>query len=202
MSTYCNLIEPELIKRKIRDDKIKKLKYQKEKHDHENILNYLKIYYENYKKKYKKLNKKKVLLNITEILVGSATNTSSSTMGLINLGAGNIISSSAVFLTSIAIPIPNEYLSKLKISYTKLRDWINVITLLNEKILKQSMMDRKTDEEEAEELKKIYNHYIDKREIMKNNRSEVEHVFSDVISEGNFSQDQKTKPNIFSAKNL
>ena len=53
-------------------------------------------------------------------------------MGLINPGAGIIISSSTALLTSIAILITNDYISKLKIGYTKLRDWINVITLLNE----------------------------------------------------------------------
>ena len=39
MSTYPNLNnEPELLKIKTRDDEIKNLKYQTEKHDHENIL--------------------------------------------------------------------------------------------------------------------------------------------------------------------
>ena len=64
-------------------------------------------------------------------------------MVLINPGAGIIISSSTALLTSIAILISNEYISKLKISYTKLRDWINVITLLYEKTLKESMVDKK-----------------------------------------------------------
>ena len=49
--------EPELVK-KIRDDEIKNLKYQTEKHDHENLLKSLKIDNEYYKKKYKSLNKK------------------------------------------------------------------------------------------------------------------------------------------------
>ena len=90
-------------------------------------------------------------------------------MGLINPGACIIISSSTALLTSIAILITNEYISKLKIRYTKLRDWINVITLLYEKTLKTSMVDEKIDEKEAQKLKKIYNHYLDKRkEIMKN----------------------------------
>ena len=35
--------DPELLKIKTRDDEIKNLKYQKEKHDHENILQSLKI---------------------------------------------------------------------------------------------------------------------------------------------------------------
>ena len=48
----------------------------------------------------------------------------------------------------------NKYISKLKIRYTKLMDWIIVITLLYEKTLKQSMVEKKIDEKEALELKK------------------------------------------------
>ena len=48
MSTYPNVNnEPEIIKIKTRDDEIKYLKYQTEKHDHDNILKVkksLKIY--------------------------------------------------------------------------------------------------------------------------------------------------------------
>ena len=121
------------MKIKTRDDKNKNLKYQTEKHDHENILKSLKNDSEVLKKKYESLNKKKILLIITEILVGSASTVGTSTMGLINPGAGIIISSSTALLTSIAILITNAYISKLKIRYTKLRDWINVITLLYEK---------------------------------------------------------------------
>ena len=77
----------------------------------------------------KNLNKKKVLLITTEILVGAGSAVGSSSMALINLGAGTVISSSTALLTRIAILITNEYISKLKIRYTKLRDWINVITL-------------------------------------------------------------------------
>ena len=124
-------------------------------------------------------------------------------MGLINPGVGIIILSSTALLTSIAILITNEYISKLKIRYTKLRDWINVITLLYENTLKQSMIDKKIDEKEAQELKKMYNHYIDKRkEIMKNTSFKVEVFFGDVMSKNNFSQEQITKLKIFSAKIL
>ena len=63
------------------------------------------------------------------------------------------------------------------------------------------MVDKKIDEKEADELKKIYNHYIDKRsEIMKNTSFKVEDVFGDVISKDNFSQEQITKLNNFLAK--
>ena len=193
--------EPELLKIKTTDDEIKELKYQTEKHDHENILKSLKNDNELLKKKYKSLNKKKILLIITEILIGSGSAIRTSTMGLINPGAGIIISSSTALLTSIAILINNEHISKLKIRYTKLRDWIFVITLLYEKTLKQSRVDKKIDQKEAEELKNIYNHYIDKRfEILKNTQFKVEDVFGDVISKDNFSQEQITKLNIFLAK--
>ena len=135
-------------------------------------------------------------------MIGSGSAISSSTIGLINAGAGIIISSSTALLTSIAILITYEHISKLKIRYTKLRDWINVITLLYENTLKQSMVDKKIDEKEAQELIKIYNHYLDKRkEIMKNSQFKVEDVFGDVISKGSFSQEQITKLKNFFSKN-
>ena len=202
MTTYPDFKnEPELLKIKTRDDEIKNLKYQTEKHDHENILKSLKSDNQYYTKKYKSLNRKKVLLIITEILIGSGSAISSSAMSMINPGAGIIISSSAALLTSIAILITNEYISKLKIRYTKLRDWINVITLLYEKTLKESMVDKKIDEKEANQLKQIYNHYVDKRsEIMKNTSFKVEDVFNDIIHKDTISPEQITKLNNSLAK--
>ena len=202
MTTYPDLKnEPELLKIKTRVDEIKNLKYQTEKHDHENILKSLKADNEKYKKKYKSLNRKKILLNITEILVGSGSAIGSSAMSLINPGAGIIISSSTALLTSIAILITNEYISKLKIRYTKLWDWINVITLLYEKTSNQAMIDKKIDEKEALEMKKIYNHYVDKRtEIMNSTKFKVDDIFGDVISKDSISPEQITKKNIFLAK--
>ena len=75
---------------------------------------------EYYKKNYKSLNRKKILLIVTENLIGSGSAISSGAMSIINLGAGIIISSSTALLTSIAILITNEYISKLKIRYTKI----------------------------------------------------------------------------------
>ena len=202
MSTYPDLKnDVELLKIKTKDDQLKELQYKTERHDHENILKSLKNDNEYYKKKYKSLNKKKVLLIITEILVGSGSAIGSSAMSLINPGAGIIISSSTALLTSIAILITNEYISKLKIRYTKLRDWINVITLLYEKTLKESMIDKKIDQKEAEQLKQIYNHYVDKKsEIMKNTQFRVEDIFNEVINKDTISQEQIVKPNNFLAK--
>ena len=202
MSNYPDLKnEPELLKIKTRDDEIKELKYQTEKHDYENILKSLKNDKNYYDKKYRSLNKKKILLIITEILVGVGSTVGSSSMALINPGAGIVVSSSTALLTSIAILITNEYISKLKIRYTKIKDWINVITLLYEKTLKQSMIDKKIDEKEAAQLKQIYNHYVDKKsEIMRNTQFKVEDIFNEVINKDTISQEQIVKLNNFLAK--
>ena len=63
------------------------------------------------------------------------------------------------------------------------------------------MIDKKIDEKEAMELKKIYNHYIDKRsEIMKNTSFRVEDVFGEVLSKDSVSPEQITRLNDFLAK--
>ena len=98
---------------------------------------------EYYKEKYKSLNKKKVLLIITELLVGSGSAISTSTMSLINPSISIVLTSSTALLTSLAILITNGYISKLKLRYTKVKDWINFITILYEETLNQSMIDKK-----------------------------------------------------------
>ena len=128
---------------KTRDDEIKDLRHKSEKHDHEKILKSHKIDNEYYKKKYKSLNKKKVILAITETLLGSGSPITTSTMSLINPSIVIVLTSSTALLTSIAILITNEYISKVKITSTKLGDWSNVITLLHEKTLKTSMVEKK-----------------------------------------------------------
>ena len=50
----------------------------------------------------------------------------------------------------IAISITNEYISILKIRYTKLRHWLNGITPLYMKTLKQLMFDSNIKQEEEE----------------------------------------------------
>ena len=158
MTNYPDLKnEPEILKIKTRDDEIGNLKYQTEKHDHENILKSLKADNEKYKKLYKSLIRMKVLLIITEFLNGSGSGSakSTTTMSLKNPSTGIVLTSSTALLTSLAILITNEYISKLKLRYTKLRDWINFITILYEKTLNYSMIDKKIDETEAQKLKKI-----------------------------------------------
>ena len=60
---------------------------------------------------YKSLNKKKILLIITEILIGSGSAISTSTMSLINPSIGILLTSSSALLTSLAILITNEDIS-------------------------------------------------------------------------------------------
>ena len=144
MSGYPKLNnEPELLIIKTRDYEIRNSNYQTKKNDHENILKSVEIDNEYYKKKYKSLNKKKILIIITEILIGSGSSISTSTMSLINPSIGIVLTSSAALLTSLAILIKNEYISKLKLRYTKLRDWKKFFTILYEKTLKESMIDEK-----------------------------------------------------------
>ena len=62
---------------------------------------------------------------------------------------------------------------------------------------------KKINQKEAEQLKQIFNYYIDKREeIMKNTSFKVEDVFGDVISKDSISPEQIGKLNIFLAKIL
>ena len=204
MTNYPDLKnEPELLNIKRKDDQLKELQYKTEKHDFENILKSLQSDNESYKKKYKSLNKKKKLLIITEILIGSGSAVPTSTMSLINPSLGIVLISSTALITSLAILITNEYISKLKLRYTKLEDWINFITILYEKILYQSMIDKKINEKEALELTKIYNHYLDKRKEIKNSiKFKVEDIFGDVISKDSISPEQTTKLNNLLAKIL
>ena len=75
--------------------------------------------------------------------------------------------------------------------------------MLYEETLKTSIVVKKVDEKEAGELKKLYNHYFDKRkEIMKNASFRAEDVFSDVKSEDSILQEQITKLQNISAKIL
>ena len=122
-------------------------------------------------------------------------------MSLINPSIGIVLTSSTALLTSLAIVITNEYISKLKLRYTSLKEWINFITLFYEKTLKESVADKKIDRKEVERLKQIYNHYIDKsKEILDSIKFRVEDILSDVISKDSISPEQITELNKFLAK--
>ena len=99
---------------------------------------------------------------MTELLLGSGSAITTSTMSLINPSIGIVLTSSSGLLTSIAKLITKEYISKLKLPYTKLRDRINVITLLYEKTMESSLIVKKIDQKAAVELKKNFDHYFDR----------------------------------------
>ena len=55
------------------------------------------------------------------------------------------------------------------------------------------MIDKKIDEKETQQLKKIYNHYLDKRsEILKNTQFKVKNMCDDVIYKDYSSKEQTT----------
>ena len=76
-------------------------------------------------------------------MIGSGSAISASTMSLIIPSIGIVLTSSTALLTSLAILFTNEDNSKLKLRQTKLRYWISFSTLLNQKRLKESMVDKK-----------------------------------------------------------
>ena len=105
------------------------------------------------------MNKRNVFMIVSEKLNGS-----------VGLGVGRGLTESGLahvaitcagsipFLSSISTLITNENFSRLKIRYTKLKDWINVFTLSYEKTLRESMMDKKIDIKKAEKIK--WNRFI------------------------------------------
>ena len=138
---------------------------------------------------------------VSEILIGVSGLTVGSGLTISSLAPVGITCAGRSFLSIISTLITNEYFSRLKIRYTKLRDWINVTTLLYEKTLKGSMIDKKIDEKEGEKLRSIYNRYITKQdEIKRSSQFRVEEVFSKFIPKDTISPEQITKLNNFLAK--
>ena len=202
MSTYPNLKnEPKILKIKTNGDEIRDLKHRTEKHDYENILKSLNLHSENYKKKYKSLNKKTFMI-VSETLIGIGGSSVGSGLTLSGIApVGMVTVGSISFLSSISTLITNEFFSKLKIRYTKLRDCNNVTSLLFEKTMKESMIDKKVDGKQGEKLRLIFNHYINKQdEIKKSTQFKVEEVFGNVIPKDTFLPEQTTKLTYFQSE--
>ena len=67
--------------------------------------------------------------------------------------------------------------------------------------MKSSMIDKKIDEKESEDIKKIYSHYVDEiKEILKKSQFTVEVTFGDIKNKGKTFQDQIIKLKIFETK--
>ena len=197
--------EADLLKITTKDEEVKTLKYKTERYDYENILKSLKIDSDYYKKKYRSINKKKIYITVLDLLIGAAGLATG--IGLTASGVGTVIgvpiAGASAFITSVATVITNEYMSKRKSRYTKLRDHINMITLLYEKTLAKSLIDKHIDEKEGEELKQIYNHYLDKRkDIMKSTKFRVEEVFGQMNIPEFINADVLQKLNTFLTKQM
>ena len=84
-----------------------------------------------------------------------------------------------------------------------LREWINFISILYEKTLKEYMVDKNVDKREVLDMENFHNQYTDKRKKFSDTtKFEVEYIFSDVISQEFKSLEQVTKLNNFSVKIL
>ena len=147
------------------------------------------------------MNEKKKVLIKSEFSKGSSSTMVSSKLSIGNPSNGIPTASRSALITSIANFSRNENISKMKVRYTKLGDWINVITLLYEKTLEQSILYKKTVEKKAHELKAFYNENRDKRiENLKVSQFTVEAVFGYILGKSRKSPVQTTKIKFFSAK--
>ena len=73
-------------------------------------------------------------------------------------------------------------MSKFKKGSNSLRDWTNVFSLRNGKTLKQSIIDKKLDQKEADEKKLVPNLHLTKRnDFMKKTPFKLEDVFGDIL---------------------
>ena len=98
---------------------------------------------------------RKVQTKISQNFLQLSSTKTTSKLPIVNPSVGSIISSSAALLTTFAILITNDYISKLKTIWSKFGHWMNVITPLFEKTLKQFMTDKTIDEKQANEMKKF-----------------------------------------------
>ena len=81
---------------------------------------------------------------VSEILIGVGGLGFGSGLTISGIGQAGMVAAGGIsFLSSISTLITNESFSKLKIRFTKLRDWTNVTILLSKKILKESLIDKK-----------------------------------------------------------
>ena len=76
-----------------------------------------------------------------------------------------------------------------------------MIKLLYEKTLEKSLVDKKIDEKESEEVKSIYNHYItERKEIMDSTKFTVQDIFGNLDLVENIYAEQIQTFNAFFCK--
>ena len=135
--------------------------------------------------------------NIIQLGVSSGITLTATGVGAI---AGVPVIATSGLLISIAVTAINEYISKLKERYIRLRTFVNKIRVDYEKVLKKSMADKVIDEKEGLELKKIYDFYLNnQKKIMCETKISVEDIFGDMV-ENVISKEQLQKLSSFLAK--
>ena len=74
-----------------------------------------------------------------------------------------------------------------------MNDWMKMINKLFDETLKKSNYQKRTDEKEGDETKKLYNHHLDKRkDFTKSTERSYDEIFCDVSEKDN-SAEQITK---------
>ena len=193
--------EAELISVRSKNE-IQDLKYNYMKLNYEGVVKKLMDVEEKYKKKYKSLNTKKGISIIAGIISGILGVSSGITLTATGVGAiaGVPVKATSGLLISIAVTAINEYISKLKERYIRLRIFVNKIRVDYEKVLKKSMADKVIDEKEGLELKKIYDFYLNnQKKIMSETNVSVEDIFGDMV-ENVISNEQLLKVSSFLAR--
>ena len=114
---------------------------------------------------------------------GATFGTAVSLIGVVST-VGVPVAGCTSILASIVKLITNDLLLKLKMRDKKLKDCINRINVLYEKVLKKSLLDKKTDKGEGEELRKIFIHHLDKCEsLMKRPMKSLERSYHQIFGD-------------------
>ena len=204
-NTYKDLnkdIEADLISVRSKSE-IQELKYNYLKLNYEGVVKKLIDDEEKFKKKYKALNTKKGISIVAGIISGILGVSSGITLTATGVGAiaGVPIIASSGLLISIAVTIINEYISKLKERYLRLRTFTNKIRVDYEKVLKKSLADKVIDEKEGIELKKLYEfHLNNQKKIRSETKVSVEDIFGNMV-DNVISNEQLQKLSSFFSKN-
>ena len=78
----------------------------------------------------------------------------------------------------------NAYLDSVKIRNRKIQHFINLTIMLYEKTMKKPLQDNIINEQEQRELKDIYQHYLNKKDgIKESTQFDVKEVFKDSLGE-------------------
>ena len=139
---------------------------------------------EKFKKKNKALNTKKGVSIVAGIITGILGVTSCITLTATGVGAfaGVPVIATSGLLISITVTVINEYISKLKERYIRLRTFVNKIRIDYEKALKKSMADKVIDAKEGLGLEKINEFYLkNSKKIMSETKVSVEDIFGDMV---------------------